>query len=283
MSATITLVQHDAVHLLVDGLGYRADRTIVEIRQKAYSFPVARMAVTSTGPAAIGLLAGHALEAAFGSFDAIVEGAAEFLPGWYSDQDFSAHARHAVTGHVGEATLTLVGWSAERRRPEAYFMLMCPPEAADIWKAEGSPPFQLRPEEHFCATPFPSMSEIIAADFRPLLDAARDRDLAGMAERMDPESDLLWFLEIQRRHRDDYGPSAVGGLALLTTVTEAGISQRVIRRWEEDQLGSKVSPQPIDWSRQGVRPATATPAALASGLPSPGLNRRARRAARACR
>ena len=64
---------------------------------------------------------------------------------------------------------------------------------------------------------------------------------------MKPEAKLLHMLEIQRRLRADDGNCYVGGNAVLTTVTCAGVTQRVVHRWP-DKVGKPVKPErDINW------------------------------------
>jgi hypothetical protein len=39
-----------------------------------------------------------------------------------------------------------------------------------------------------------------------------------------------------------------GGSALMTTVSEMGVTQRVVRRWPEDKVGEVIVPHEIDWA-----------------------------------
>jgi hypothetical protein len=261
MSATIVLnARLDAVHMLVDGLAYGQDGRISAISQKAWSFPVAGFVITSMGIGHFGLLAGVALEQQFGTFDAILAGAEAFLPEWYERNAFVRANRDQDvvinTGSGGDAALFLAGWSRERGRAEAYTVTMWGDEGDDGWSAEASR--QMSDNETFGATKF-KLERLLDLAMNPAPEAD-DLGAAGMVPAgfasvqdwfasFDPELDLLHLMEIQRRIRRTAGGFfLVGGLALLTSVTEAGISQRVVHRWIEDEIGSLVEPLPIlDW------------------------------------
>jgi hypothetical protein len=81
--------------------------------------------------------------------------------------------------------------------------------------------------------------------------------------------DLLHLLEVQRRTKFSLGEGYperhwVGGLALLTTVTKDGVSQRVMHRWDEDRLGEIIEPLPVaDWKSWR---ATKAKAAMPDGM-----------------
>lgn len=64
---------------------------------------------------------------------------------------------------------------------------------------------------------------------------------------MDPETELLHLLEIQRRIPFD-GRYYVGGQALLTSIDRSGVHQRIVHKWDEDEPGKVIVPQPIDWA-----------------------------------
>jgi hypothetical protein len=57
--------------------------------------------------------------------------------------------------------------------------------------------------------------------------------------------DLLHLTKIEL---DDDGLSWVGGKAILTTVDERGISQRLVHHWTEDAVGWPIKPRSIDWT-----------------------------------
>jgi hypothetical protein len=81
----------------------------------------------------------------------------------------------------------------------------------------------------------------------------------------------LTLIELQRERKLALFPGMpaahyVGGFAEVTTLTKDRVESRVIHRWDEDQIGELITPEPIDWSKW--RAELQAPLA-----PPPGLSR----------
>lgn len=187
--------------------------------------PHLRMALTTRGAVAALPHLTTDLVAEFPTFDAVVEGVPEFLA--------RAHdhlmMRLADQAGCGEVDLGLVGWSTSRRQCEAY--------ALSTLDQPGWPAFTLQRHDVFLA-PTPPLAEMEAAGIL----------VGGRIPDLDPEGMLMAALELQRRQRmplvgmfDGQSHHIVGGHAVLTEITEAGITQRIARTWP-DRIGERITP-----------------------------------------
>lgn len=234
-----------------DTAGLDGDGIVRGWVSKAITVPHLRMVITTRGAVAALPHLATDLAAEFPTFDAVVDGLAGFL----------AHAhdhlmmRLADQAGCGEIDLGVVGWSTSRRQCEAY--------AVSTLDHPGWPAFTVQRHDVFMA-PTPPLAELEAAG---ILSGGRILD-------HDPEAMLLTILELQRRQRvplagmfDGQAQHIVGGHAVLTEITEFGITQRIARTWP-DRIGQRIDPGPL------VAIPTAAPAAA-------GMSRQQRRAAEA--
>jgi hypothetical protein len=86
-------------------------------------------------------------------------------------------------------------------------------------------------------TPVPSNEISIAADYE------------GIEPNADPETAIWSIRKIPAMQRTMPLPQDIGGIggwAEVMTTSPSGITQRVIERWPEDQIGARLCEQPID-------------------------------------
>jgi hypothetical protein len=83
--------------------------------------------------------------------------------------------------------------------------------------------------------------------------------IAAGYEGIDVDADpnaVMWsvrkVLAMQRHMPLPDGIGGIGGWAELTTVSAGGVSQRIVDRWPEDQVGAPLHHGPIDWDRWHV-------------------------------
>ena len=237
--------------ILNDTAGLDGDGIVRGWVTKVITVPHLRMAVTTRGAIAALPHITTDLVAEFPTFDAVVEGVPEFLA--------RAHdhlmMRLADQAGCGEIDLGIVGWSTARRRCEAY--------ALSTLDYPGAPAFTLQRNDVFLA-PVPPLADMEAAG---IVSGGRLVDVK-------PEAMLLTALELQRLQRVPLGGMVgeaehhiVGGHAVLTEITESGISQRIARTWP-DRIGEQIAPEPPAFF-SGNAPATS------------GMTRQQRRAAEA--
>lgn len=257
MSACNVLLQpqRKAVHMMVDAAGYDTDGVILTLSQKCFALPTLPAAVSATGVGIAGELLAREIGRQFDTFDELIHGLEDFGREFYD-----VYAETISTFPLTDINMTVIGWSVSRRGPEAYSMAMTEPdqdayikERTEKQKAEfganaiiQNEPFK-RVELDTCTInppPFKPFDQI-AFEIKPGAEGF---------ELMDPERDLLHILEAQRRRKFATRPGwpeahKVGGFALLTSVTQDEVTQKIVHRWSEDRVGELISPVPIpDWA-----------------------------------
>ncbi len=253
MSGFLILQQRDAVHMLVDGLGYDGAGVVTSVCQKAHALPVLGMAFSTMGHGRAGpRLTLHFRQ--YRSFDDVIDRGELLLEQWFDDnldslRGTAVEGDEGTVGSGADIQLAIAGWSSERERLEAYLIYLADPDNAAAWREAkagssiGADPFSWVPLAHVTGNPSPTADDMRAAG----LVRHGARSPAELCEMLDPDVDLLALMETQRRTLVN-GRHVVGGLALLTTIKPGGeIVQRVIHRWEEDRVGELVEPRPIDW------------------------------------
>jgi hypothetical protein len=124
-----------------------------------------------------------------------------------------------------ELDLVVVGWSKVHRCGKAAALSSTP--------RLGFEPFTFAQHE-IIMRPIPSTTDLVAAGLM----------IGSRFDTFVPERDMLRIIEIQRARASNIDSSghvegsAVGGHAVLTTVGEHGINQRVLYRWP-DRLGER--------------------------------------------
>lgn len=281
MSACNVLIQRRAVHIMVDGAAYTSDGILRSISQKCFAVPTAGSVVSALGAGFAAFVFSYEIGESFNSFDAVVRGIEDAMPTYVEK-----HQTLLASSEFPDFEIFIAGWSNERGGPEAYLMHVYDPASFEHWNKvhaeSGTRPesFKLQKLEGLVGNPGPTAEEFRAAKLRFACTAEE------LPEQM-TAGDLLHILEIQRRRRVPLrsGLDAhhwVGGLALLTTVTRDGISQRVMHRWGEDEVGKAIHPRPIDWeswraSRGGDRSSIVPKENNTPTAPPPSMSRHARR------
>ena len=149
------------------------------------------------------------------------------------------------------------GWSKRSEAPRIY-MMMCTTNDS-YWQGAANDHNKFGDEHTFSHEPF-KLIELDGFTAHPppaehpakcgLSFAVSNAD--DISDAMNAELDLLHMLEMQRRNKMALRPGMpeaywVGGLALLTTINESGVTQRVVHRWNEDQIGEPITPASINW------------------------------------
>lgn len=263
MSACNILVQkqRNAVHLMVDGVSYDKSGVVVEKTQKCIALPTLHMAMTVMGPTHADLVMASHLSKRFTSFDDLIGGVEDYLPAV-----FRLNLSLLSESGIPDSRVYFAGWSEKQRAPLAYSMICIPPESEAYWRAARERDCAIYGEANMVeAEPFKlldlresSGSAVICnppwAEHLSMAECGLqfDAEPAEIPDLMNPELDLLTIMEMQRRRKVPLRPGEsaahwVGGFALLTSITEAGISQRIVHRWPEDRVGQLINPKPIYW------------------------------------
>jgi hypothetical protein len=221
LTAINALARGSRAFLLTDTAAYGFDGVVTQFLAKVVTFPHIRCAF-----------------AARGCLKAIQTMAEELAPAQSFDDLIATSARPLREAHEAgsfdwgeeaepEFELVVVGMSEARRRAEAYII-------TSVERGEAKP-FVFRRHDIITA---PSVAP----------EAMR---AGGLFRGGDPAEDLLALAEVQRAAahpiatvRPDDRHFVVGGSAVLTEISEAGISQRVLRVWP-DRVGERIQPQPV--------------------------------------
>jgi hypothetical protein len=250
MSAFIACKMADKIHLLSDGAQYSKDGVLSAITSKC--FPIgahggSHGVITGRGDARIVTSLAKAAEWNALDFDDFIDS----IPGF----------EELLGGEPVPFELAIAGWSGERERLELY--LYC---GHTFYPWAGCEPFELhevKDENILLAAPSPQDSTLMAMGWTPL----------PSVEAFTPERDGVAFMQAQRRTLSndetaghiDPGLFFIGGHVACATVTRHGVENRIVHRWPEDRIGSKIHPAPI--AVGGAAPAD-----------DPGLTRQQRRA-----
>lgn len=235
MSAINGFVRSDAAFLLTDGLSYFEGVPDDVNLNKAHRLHGLNAVVAATGPAQFANWMSTRL--AYKSFDNLIETAEAQIT-----HHFQRYARE-YRGGDAVSCVALAGWHEKEARPALYTIELETAGSPEALRVKANSEFEGKhvavslTEVPIMSMPPPSREEFEEAGY----------DLLADLEKVDPESYLLHCMEIQRRKRFD-GRHAVGGLALLSTITALGVMQRVVHVWPEDRPGKRIEPAPIDWS-----------------------------------
>jgi hypothetical protein len=263
MTAIAIAAQPDCIHVAADAAYYDqsgfvdsfADKGTIVLHWPAFFI--------GTGNSGTQKFLARELAHTFGGFDEFVDGAEHVLPGLLRDRDWPT------------AELIVAGISAERG-PEAWSFVTDnkPPPgmteeeaAATKYRAE---PLKLVKLGAVVMTPVPA-DQVQAANWQGIKPDA-------------PFDEVLWSLRkliTMQRHTalpDEVG--GIGGFGTVTSVYADRIEQRVVVRWPEDQIGTKLQPAPIDWGawhRDNPPPSVTIPAGMSRARREM-LERKARKA-----
>lgn len=238
MTAIVCVCQprHNQLHLATDAALYRQDQSVVAFGTKVWPISHWPGLVACAGNAAAVPLFGWALSQEFPTWDDMIGRASDGL---------TRLAGIVEEFGLNHASVLLAGISAERG-PEAYTFQTTEtlPPGVSREEAEASSYFQqpyvLTKLPDVIMTPVPPAELSIAAGYE------------GIDTDADPEA-VVWsirkMLSMQRVMPLPDGIGGIGGLAELTTVSADSITQRVIERWPEDQIGAPLHHEPIDWTR----------------------------------
>jgi len=193
-------------------------------------------ALTTAGSAAASALFARELSQQFSTWDDMVEN---------GERDLPELGKIVADYGLSHATVVLVGYSA-KRGPESYTFqttLTLPPGTTAEEAAASpyyQPPFALVKLPDVIMTPVcpPEMS--IAAKYEGI-DVEADPDVVAWS--------MHKVIEMQRHMPLPYGVGGIGGFAEIATVSERGVTTRVLHRWPEDKIGGPLRPKPTNWSR----------------------------------
>ncbi len=226
--------------MVVDAAVYLPDFTLTNVNAtKATALVTLPAVITVTGADVVQRLLAEVIERQFSSYEELVSSSEALL---------TAFREIAVAHLDGDAcsTLSMIGWSTLQNAPCAHSIyLWTDGPARDEWLRNsallpGFDPSAVQAE-------FEDVSANITGS--PMPDVSKLSDICFEVRAPDdytPQVDLLHILEAARRTPID-GKLGVGGAAVLSSIDASGITQRVIHRWDEDRVGEKITPQPIDW------------------------------------
>ncbi len=255
MSVTNIICQprHRCVHVMTDAAAYDDDGILLSIGDKSYPMPHWPGVVATRGSAIGGALIAWSLSSLFQNFDDAVDRIAEELP---AIVDMFNLAKHHVE-------LIFAGWSSRREMPEAYVIEttaklprnFTEEQRAGIAKGTNIVPGEMNLTKLSDVIQGPCLSPaIVLQSGFERFDVNRDPEAAIEA--------LRFTIECQRHDVNPDGRCYVGGFAAVTTVTQNSITQRVLHRWEEDQIGQHIKPLPIDWQAWKAARSSMIPAGL---------------------
>lgn len=244
MTAINIVRQEKAVHIISDGAWYAPDGFMKGFATKVFPLPNMPAVIAVRGSEIwLGML-GVLLGRHFETFDDLVAGIEDVLPSIYEQ-----FTDIAVASGSPDFELYIAGISKARGRSESYLIVSNESEVPEGCMSPEA--FRLTDLPDITSAPFPGNDLLAEANF--------ETDQAFHRDRI--ERDGLHLLEIQRRMT--FAPVSgapegfyVGGFAQLTTVSEDGVKQRIIHRFESDRVGEMLSPEPIDWAARAPAPMT---------------------------
>lgn len=215
MTALNTIVTPTAVHVSTDGASYLRDGRVVCEGQK--------VAILAHLPAVIGVRGPSMhvpsivanVSANFTGFDALVAAAPGLFRGIHEQYREAMTARGMAGETVENAEFVIAGWSEERDRPEAYGVQSHSRDGLKAWTLYEVPEVSISPADPDLVARLGSL------DLEEVL--------------FDPESLFLRIMECQRERPFEMESGglavAAGKFCQLTTLTRAGISTQILRRW----------------------------------------------------
>lgn len=229
--------RHDLIHVMTDGASYTPDGVLVGFGTKVFVEPNWPGIITGRGTAIAVPLLGSALSVRFPTFDALIDGIEGCLA------DMVDHYRI-----VGAAELVIAGFSALRGAPECYVIettdrapVGVSEEKVGEAKAAGFLPDAYR---------LSRLPDAVCGPV-PIAEVAAAANYQGFSVDDSPQvvvDCLSLMIEMQRHSVFDDGITWVGGYAQLTTIAADGrVSQSIVRRWAEDEIGRLMTPAAIDW------------------------------------
>lgn len=229
MTAINVFRQYARLSIISDAAAYDREGYVLAMASKCFPIPHLRAAIATRGTCLVTALYAAQFGCRFQTFDEMVSRGSTFAEEVY-DLNF---AGIAASGEP-EIDMVVCGFSESRGRPEVYMLSSTDRHGFEPWTlVEVADPVLAMPEptaEHIDTMPFPSD-----------------------AERIEPVKYGIHLLEGQRALKlpiavdsDDASYHLVGGFALLTTITLDGVTQRIVHRWDEDEVGKRIEPQNRD-------------------------------------
>ncbi|MCF8475748.1 MAG: hypothetical protein K9G60_01865 [Pseudolabrys sp.] len=244
MTATNILCSRrlNAAIVATDAAVYQSRGIVTDFTSKMFAVAHWPGVVAVRGSSIASPFLGSDLSSKFESFDAMVAGIEDVLPA------FVGAWNRTLAGAALEGELTgemvLAGWSTERGAAEVYTIRIDDTLPISVSEAEADAstlhgePFKLvRLPDSVEAPVINDLDLIIAADW----NGVDETDLDSAAWSM------LHMLEMQRQADFGDGIHWIGGFAQISIVTADGVTQRMLKRWTEDEVGYLIRPTPIDW------------------------------------
>ncbi len=103
------------------------------------------------------------------------------------------------------------------------------------------------------STPYPDRLQVVIAGWSSerrqpesyVFNASEAAAPGATQEEIEANAHYLVGSKLVRLSNRHY----IGGSAQLTTITPAGVQQRILTRWKEDKIGELIRPRPIDWAK----------------------------------
>lgn len=211
MTAINVIKQADAVHMLTDGASWFFGGGFGPACCKAWPIPHLRAVVSGRGPRLGPMLMADFLNTAGRTYDEMKSNAAVM-----AREVFECHGSTLIGNPFGlKAEFVIAGWS-EASGPDAFVISR---NDAGVWMTQDTGPVMMAPGDA------PTQSAALAA-LPPGVTCA---------DTMNPARDGLAMVLAQRAARIlEDGVSVVGAFVQLTTVTQDGISTRILERWPEE-------------------------------------------------
>lgn len=216
MTAINTLVHENVAYMMTDTAAYDGTGRLTAFEDKAFVSARLKAAISISGFCTTSREIEWELRE-HNSFDQLMREFPDWLRDTYSDLPEERRIR-----------VMLAGWSDEQKRAEIYTL-----QSKRTTTTTGTviEPFTVKKGDWVSLQPGPTMDELRAEGI-----------IAGELKVEDPTKFLTGVIDWQRRyHWQEDGTHRVGGMAVLTRIDASGISQRVVRRWN-DQIGEMIDP-----------------------------------------
>lgn len=237
-------------YLFSDGVSYDLEGRLGSISSKTHIFSSLNCAMLFSGRAILTPYIVHLLEREASSFDHLMEVLPYRLEGMIDELTnlFGIDKSPAAKGTPQGIRAFVAGWSEQRGETVAF-------NISSVEDAAGRPPFEICERPDGFQSP-PVTSEENARGFGGSFTVTPDT-IENVAETI---------LELQRHQRWADGNFNVGGLVELVTVKRDSITTKILKRWDEDVIGEKIQPSPIDWAAWRARRVASAAATIPEGL-----------------
>lgn len=236
MTAINTVVRADRAYLITDGAGYDSNGRLIGSYDKVVTMPNLSVALAVRGSALVLAFVRAMLADVASSFDDLIEKGPERL------RQISADLAGPLAKMGGQSDFELyaVGYSDEEQRFRSFALSSAGSDLAtpfEFVSIDGDGGLSFSPV-------FSDINAMVAAHV--LLKA--DNLLNFTAETFDPDKHARGVMEMQRHQKIvPNGLSTkpihiVGRHILLTEIDRSGIRQRILHRWQEDEIGKFIVP-----------------------------------------